>query len=261
MLLSRVNLARSIRFKRSVLSLPSVKFSQEKQKEGPKTDAAKPSSPDSSSNQEVFSRGYFQDLIYKNQVGILLGGSVVGVTIISRLLYSAGDYFVHLSSGLALYYGFTVGAIATGASAGGAFLLARSVKSDPEAAARLAMAELKKNKDLANILGPNARIGDVKTYTATSSGFGIVGNRPKFFHPQVHLAFQLKGSTTPAIVTAVCTKRGLLEHKCDYVGVDWTSPAGQTLSLTVLGEESTFGLKNTVRDHLKLLPVASPKFR
>jgi hypothetical protein len=253
MLTASARVGRTIRWSRPVLTNSAARFCQDPRKDSPKqADAPK---------HEMFSKGYFQDMIWKNQLGVLLGGSAVGFVIISNLLYSAGDYFVHLSSGLALYYGFTVGAVATGATATGTYLVAKSVRSDPEAAIRLVMNELRKNKDLANVLGPHMVPGEVKTYASTSSGFGVVGARPKFFHPQVHLAFQLKGSTSPAVVTAVCTKRGLLEHKCQYVGVDWTTPAGQILSLTVLGEESTFGLKNTIRDHLKLLPTKSPKFR
>lgn len=247
--------SRLVRCRQPVYNVMVVHLTQEPRKEDKSSDPVPPG------KYEMFSKGYFQDLLWKNQTGVLFGGSIVGFAVISKLLYGAGDYFVHLSSGLALYYGFSVGAIATGASAGGAYLIAKSLRSDPEAAARLAMIELKKNKDLVNVLGPNAAPSEVKTYATTSSGFGVVGARPRFFHPQVHLAFQLKGSSSPAIVTAVCTKKGLFEHKCEYVGIDWTTPAGQTLSLTLLGEEAAFGLKNTVKDHLKLLTAKSPKFR
>jgi hypothetical protein len=209
----------------------------------------------------MFSAAYFADVAHKNQVGLLLAGSVVGVVGISNLLYTVGDHFMNLTSSSALYYGFSVGAIATTCTAAGAYIVEKSFRVEPESAVRLAMAEVRKNKDLANILGPKITPGDVKTYSISSSGFGVIGAVPKVIHPKIHIVFHLAGSTSPAVVSAVCTKKGLFKHQCEYVGVDWTTPAGTTLSLTLLGEEAAFGQKNALREHAKLLTTKSPKYR
>lgn len=210
---------------------------------------------------KMFSSAYFQDLLSKNQTGVMVVGSIAGVVGMSSALYSVGDYLMNLTSVSALYYGFSVGALATTCTAAGAYIVDRSFRIEPESAVRLAIAEVKKNKDLLNTLGHKIHASDVRTYAVSSSGFGIIGAVPRLIHPKVHIAFTLAGSTSPAIVSAVCIKKGLFQYKCEYVGVDWTTPAGATLSLTVLGEESNFAVKTAVRDHVKLLTSKSPKYR
>lgn len=246
--------------KKTGVRLAAAHFSKvPQQQDKDKTEGKQPAA--TVAEPKIFSGAYFYDFLAKHQTGVLVAGSIVGVTAISSLLYGIGDFFLHLSSGLAMYYGFSIGIVATSCTAAGAYVVQRSFRIEPESAVWHAMAELKKHKDLTNILGHNISPGEVKTYTYSKSGFGVIGAIPQLMYPKVYLIFHLVGGSSPAVVTAVVTKKGLFKQHCDYLGVDWTAPTGQTLSLTLVGDESAFHMKNAVKDHVQMLSIRSPKFR
>lgn len=211
---------------------------------------------DSDNNKRIFGSGYFRELFSDNKNGLIAAGSIITAVGVSSLLYGVGENLPNLFSASALYYGMSVGATATAIN-----VAERSFRVEPEVAVSLAMAELKKNKDLQNILGHKITAGDVRTYATSSSGFGIIGAVPRLIHPQVQVVFNLAGSTSPAVVSAVCTKKGLFSKHCEYVGVDWTNPTGATITLTLVGDEGKFTMKAAIKEHAKLLAAKSTKFR
>lgn len=220
-------------------------------KENEDVNSKKSSTVDES--KPIFGANYFRELFHTNKNGIIAAGSIVTVVGVSSLLYGVGTNFMSLFSMSALYYGVTVGATATAMN-----VAEKSFRVDPEAVVSLAMTELRKNKDLLNILGHKIAPGDVKSYTASNSGFGIIGAVPRLIHPKIQVVFPLTGSTSPAVVSAVYTKKGLFTKQCEYVGVDWTNPAGVSLTLTLIGEEGKFTMKGAIKEHAKVLAASKP---
>lgn len=228
---------------------------------GSQKDTEEQNANQTSVQPKMFSVAYFQQLMWNNPNTFIIGGSVIGVMGISNLLYMAGHYFMTFTPASALYYGFAVGAFATTCAAAGGFVVHRSFRFEPDTAVYLAMAKIKQNKDLYKELGSRIAPAEVKAYSISNSGISLVGTSPKLIHPKMYVVFHLVGGATPAVVTAVCTKIGLFEHKCEYVSVDWTNPSGQILSLTVEGDDSAFIVKNAVRAHVNMLSTKSPKYR
>jgi len=216
----------------------------------PKPDGGKDDKP---VGKRIFDTSYFQDLLNKNRVAIMAGGSVVTVVTVSNVLYAVGDNLLNLTSSSALYYGFTVGAAATVCATVGAFLVEKSFRIEPETAVALTMAQVRKNKDLMNILGQKIAPSDVKTYATSSSGFGVVGMVPKLVHPKIQITFNLVNSSSLAVVSAVFVKKGIFGQECEFVGVDWTTPAGANLNLTLVGEDSKFTMRHPFKEHASRL--------
>ena len=254
---ARSRLLVTIPRKRIVWQLPAL-FSSQK---GPRLEEDEEEQKSSAVQPKMFSIAYFQQLAWKNPNTFIIGGSVVGVMGISNLLYMAGHYFMTFTPASALYYGFGVGAFATTCAAAGAFLVHRSFRFEPDTAVYLALSKIKQNKDLLVTLGGRISPSEVKAYSISNSGISLVGTTPKVIHPKMYVVFHLVGGSTPAVVTAVCTKIGLFEHKCEYVSVDWTNPSGQILSLAVEGDDTAFVKKNAVRAHVNMLSTKSPKYR
>ncbi len=208
----------------------------------------------------IFDTSYFQELLNKNRTAVMAAGSVVTVVGVTNVLYALGDNLLNLTAGSALYYGFSVGAAATVCGAVGTYLVEKSFRIEPEAAVNLTMAQVRKNKDLLNILGQKIAPSEVKTYAITSSGFGIIGAVPKLIHPRIQITFNLVGSSSPAVVSAVFMKKGLFGQECEFVGVDWTTPAGANLNLTLVGDDAKFTMRTPIREHAKQITGNSSRF-
>lgn len=247
---ARIPHSRPQRLAAAHISIPPNPESKEPKKE----DAQISTSGDS--GKRMFSGAYFRDLYSSNKTGIIAAGSIVTVVGVSSLLYGVAENFMNLFSFSGLYYGATVGATATAIN-----VIEKSARVEPEAAVALAMKELHKNKDLLNILGHKIAAGEVRTYAASSSGFGIIGAVPKLIHPKIQVVFGLTGSTSPAVVSAVYTKKGFFTQQCEYVGVDWTNPAGASLTLTLVGDAGKFSMKAAIQEHAKALATKSTKLR
>lgn len=231
------------------ISTPPTPENKEPKKESAELSTGKDS-------KRIFSGAYFRDLYSANKTGIVAAGCIATVVGVSSLLYGVVDNFMSLFSFSALYYGATVGV-----TAGAINVMEKSTRVEPEAAVALAMKELHKNKDLLNILGHKIAAGEVRTYAASSSGFGIISAVPKLIHPKIQVVFRLTGSTSPAVVSAVYTKKGFFTQQCEYVGVDWTNPAGASLTLTLVGDAGKFSMKSAIQEHAKALATKSTKFR
>uniref|UniRef100_A0A7S3GPY5 Uncharacterized protein n=1 Tax=Spumella elongata TaxID=89044 RepID=A0A7S3GPY5_9STRA len=201
----------------------------------------------------IFDAAYFQELFTNNRIPIMAAGSVATVVGVSNALYAIGDNLLNLTSSSALYYGFSVGSAATVCAAVGVYFVERSFRIEPEAAVALTMAQVRKNHDLMKILGSKVTPSEVKTYAHSSSGFGVIGVVPKLFHPKIQIAFSLVGGTSPALVSAVFHQEGLFGKKCDYVGVNWTSPAGANMNLTLVGDDAKFTMKPAFKEHASKL--------
>lgn len=212
----------------------------------PKPDGSQEEKP---AAKRIFDATYFQDLLNKNRMAIMAGGSVVTVVTVSNVLYAVGDNLLNLTASSALYYGFSVGAAATVCATVGAFLVEKSFRIEPETAVALTMAQVRKNKDLMNILGQKISPSEVKTYATSSSGFGVLGMVPKLVHPKIQITFNLVNSSSPAVVSAVFVKKGIFGQECEFVGVDWTTPAGASLNLTLVGEDSKFTMRHPFKEH------------
>jgi hypothetical protein len=199
-------------------------------------------------------------LIYKNRTGVLVGGSMVTIVGVTNMMYYLGLNFMNMSTSLSLYYGFTIGTVATASATIGAYILDKSFRVGPESAVYFALREIRNNKDLIATLG-TVTAGDVRSYTISSTGVAILGGTPQFIHPKIQITFYLQGSKSNGVVSAVYTKKGLFTRECEYVSVDWVSPAGQTLTFTIKGDDSQFTASNIMKDHAKLLVAKSPRFK
>jgi len=203
------------------------------------------------------------EFVNKNHTAIIGAGAVTGALGVTQLMYMVGNYMLNLSSTTALFYGFSGGVLVTASATFGAYIVERSFRIEPEEAVKAAMSEIMKNKDMVELLGSNSSLGarpieasNVRSYYVTSGGVGILGLRPTLFHPRVRVMFQITGSRCNALVYATYTKKGFRTEYAEYVGVDWPSPTGGKLSLTIVGSqvgdgsESEISIKEEMKAHI-----------
>ncbi len=198
----------------------------------------------------------FQRIIQKfpfKSTQTIVGGSIILAVGVSKVLYSITSSFLALTPAGSLYYGFMGGMVTMGMAAGFSYVGERSFRLNPNHAIRSAMQIISKHKDVQEHLGSSLTIGPIKTYKSVASSIGVVNGKPGWISPILDVVFQLHSRNKDAIVSVVYTKKGLLQEKCEFIEVEINDPNDGKKTLTLVGENSHFTVRNEIKRHAAAL--------